>query len=166
MCSQLCDISRSKLGFFLINFLFYNFYYPFHLFSVTSSNYWCRSLIFTCFFFSRLSFFQWTNIYYKTSFCFRSRSGYDSSSGDESESEYNAGSYPSNSNSANSGGTSNTTSTSGTSASHGKHINKGRWTKEEVNWKNINFFIFIQFNNWWRERGLNWFQWMNEWMNK
>ncbi|KAK0086526.1 hypothetical protein PV325_003045 [Microctonus aethiopoides] len=60
-----------------------------------------------------------------------SRSGYDSSSGDESESEYNAGSYPSNSNSANSGGTSNTTSTSGTSASHGKHINKGRWTKEE-----------------------------------
>ncbi|XP_012257198.1 myb protein isoform X2 [Athalia rosae] len=57
--------------------------------------------------------------------CRRSRSGYDSSSGDESEGEYGSSSL-------NPAGSIN--SNSGTTAAQngpGKHINKGRWTKEE-----------------------------------
>lgn len=50
----------------------------------------------------------------------RSRSGYDSSSGDESEGEYPSA-YPANSTAA----TSN-------NQPQGKQISKGRWTKEEV----------------------------------
>ncbi|XP_034940671.1 transcriptional activator Myb [Chelonus insularis] len=57
-----------------------------------------------------------------------SRSGYDSSSGDESESEYHVASYSTTSHSTN---PTTATTSSGSSAAQGKHINKGRWTKEE-----------------------------------
>ncbi|XP_011304253.1 myb protein isoform X1 [Fopius arisanus] len=59
----------------------------------------------------------------------RSRSGYDSSSGDESESDYNIQSYQANAHNANAPATVST----GATAPQGKHINKGRWTKEEDN---------------------------------
>ncbi|XP_043501119.1 myb protein isoform X1 [Polistes fuscatus] len=56
-----------------------------------------------------------------------SRSGYDSSSGEDSESEYSTGIVrPSSSQSQNNLGNSNVNS-----HNQGKHINKGRWTKEE-----------------------------------
>lgn len=54
-----------------------------------------------------------------------SRSGYDSSSGDESEGEYGSSSLnPTNSLNSNTG-------TTNPQQGPGKHINKGRWTKEE-----------------------------------
>ncbi|XP_044585661.1 myb protein isoform X1 [Cotesia glomerata] len=59
-----------------------------------------------------------------------SRSGYDSSSGDESENDYQIASY-SNSHSVNPTSSSTTSTTTSTSNAQGKHINKGRWTKEE-----------------------------------
>lgn len=59
-------------------------------------------------------------------FDFRSRSGYDSSSGGESENEYGVSiCRVGNNQSQNSAATN-------ASNSQGKHINKGRWTKEEV----------------------------------
>ncbi|XP_035725967.1 myb protein-like isoform X2 [Vespa mandarinia] len=57
----------------------------------------------------------------------RSRSGYDSSSGEDSENEYGTGIARANSSqSQNNPGNSNVNS-----QGQGKHINKGRWTKEE-----------------------------------
>ncbi|XP_057321397.1 myb-related protein B isoform X1 [Microplitis mediator] len=62
-----------------------------------------------------------------------SRSGYDSSSGDESESDYQVASYSSNAHSVNQTTTTATATTTSNSTSNAqsKHINKGRWTKEE-----------------------------------
>ncbi|KAG8040996.1 hypothetical protein G9C98_001984 [Cotesia typhae] len=59
-----------------------------------------------------------------------SRSGYDSSSGDESENDYQIASY-SNSHSVNPTSSSTASTTTSTNNAQGKHINKGRWTKEE-----------------------------------
>lgn len=70
---------------------------------------------------------------------YRSRSAYDSSSAEDSEGEY---SNPANFHSSNlaqspasivaaNNNQASTTATSN-SAAQGKHINKGRWTKEEV----------------------------------
>ncbi|XP_017753264.1 PREDICTED: transcriptional activator Myb isoform X2 [Eufriesea mexicana] len=56
----------------------------------------------------------------------RSRSGYDSSSGGESDNEYNAIACRGASNQSQ-----NTTTTNASNHGQGKHINKGRWTKEE-----------------------------------
>lgn len=62
------------------------------------------------------------------SFCFsRSRSGYDSSSGGESDNEYNIIACRGASNQSQ-----NPNTTNASSNGQGKHINKGRWTKEEV----------------------------------
>ncbi|XP_074116228.1 proto-oncogene like protein Myb isoform X2 [Cotesia typhae] len=61
---------------------------------------------------------------------FNSRSGYDSSSGDESENDYQIASY-SNSHSVNPTSSSTASTTTSTNNAQGKHINKGRWTKEE-----------------------------------
>lgn len=62
------------------------------------------------------------------SFCFsRSRSGYDSSSGGESDNEYNVIACRGASNQSQ-----NPNTTNASSNGQGKHINKGRWTKEEV----------------------------------
>lgn len=59
-------------------------------------------------------------------FFLRSRSGYDSSSGGESDNEYNAIAYRGADNQ------SQNQNTNTSSHGQGKHINKGRWTKEEV----------------------------------
>ena len=58
---------------------------------------------------------------------FRSRSGYDSSSGGESDNEYNVVACRGASNQSQ-----NPTTANASNHGQGKHINKGRWTKEEV----------------------------------
>lgn len=60
-------------------------------------------------------------------FFLRSRSGYDSSSGGESDNEYNAIACRGAGNQSQ-----NPNTTNASSHGQGKHINKGRWTKEEV----------------------------------
>lgn len=63
--------------------------------------------------------------------CFRSRSGYDSTSGGDSDNEYNPSLNQENQvQSQAQNQVQNQIST--TSHNQGKHINKGRWTKEEV----------------------------------
>ena len=70
---------------------------------------------------------------------FRSRSGYDSSSGGESDNEYSTVSQGSQVQSQ-----AQNQLPSVTNYGQGKHINKGRWTKDEVN--HI-FFLFNYFFN-------------------
>lgn len=67
--------------------------------------------------------------YYVILYHSRSRSGYDSSSGGESDNEYNT---PVSQGNQVQNQAQNSISTNITNYGQGKHINKGRWTKEEV----------------------------------